>query len=233
MKTFKKTAPAILSAVILSIGATAPANATGVIAGATFPQQIISELTRIEQYVTQAEQLNAQYQMVYNQAMNLKSLPTQVWPNISGELQSLVTLVGQAQGLTYAAQNTAAGVQAQYGVNGQDYQANLSQWNGNLTSQIQQALNSYGLQAQDFQTQQQALQQIQNASQSATGRMQVMQAGNQISAMMVNQLQGLQQTIMANSQVEMNAIGAKSAQPLQKNQINQSFLNGSTGQGFY
>jgi P-type conjugative transfer protein TrbJ len=89
------------------------------------------------------------------------------------------------------------------------------------------------LQAQDFQTQQQALQQIQNASQSATGRMQVMQAGNQISGMLVNQLQGLQQTIMTNGQVEMNAIGAKNAQDLQKNQINQSFLNGSTGKGFY
>ena len=223
---------------ILALGAIAalastPAHATGMIAGATFPEQIVQELTAVEQYATQAQQLQAQFQMVYNQAMNLKNLPDQIWPNIAGQLQSLVTLVGQAQGLTYAAQNTAAGVQAQYGVNGQSYQANLSQWNGNLTSQIQQALNSYGLQAQDFQTQQQALQQIQNASQSATGRMQVLQAGNQISGMLVNQLQGLQQTIMTNSQVELNAVGAKNAQDLQKNQINQSFLNGSTGAGFY
>lgn len=213
--------------------ASTPAHATGMIAGATFPEQIVQELTLVEQYATQAQQLQAQFQMVYNQAMNLKNLPTQMWPNVSGQLQSLVNLIGQAQGLTYAAQNTAAGVQQQYGVNGQDYQTNLSQWNGNLTSQIQQALNSFGLQAQDFQTQQQALQQIQNASQSATGRMQVMQAGNQIAGLMVNQLQGLQQTIMTNGQVQMNAIGAKNAQDLQKNQINQSFLNGSTGAGFY
>ena len=223
---------------IVALGAIAalastPAHATGMIAGATFPEQIVQELTAVEQYATQAQQLQAQFQMVYNQAMNLKNLPDQIWPNIAGQLQSLVTLVGQAQGLTYASQNTAAGVQAQYGVNGQSYQANLSQWNGNLTSQIQQALNSYGLQAQDFQTQQQALQQIQNASQSATGRMQVLQAGNQISGMLVNQLQGLQQTIMTNSQVELNSVGAKNAQDLQKNQINQSFLNGSTGAGFY
>ena len=213
--------------------ASTPAHATGMIAGATFPEQIVQELTAVEQYATQAQQLQAQFQMVYNQALNLKNLPDQIWPNISGQLQSLVNLIGQAQGLTYAVQNTASGVQAQYGVNGQSYQANMSQWNGNLTSQIQQALNSYGLQAQDFQTQQQALQQIQNASQSATGRMQVLQAGNQISGMLVNQLQGLQQTIMTNSQVEMNAIGAKNAQDLQENQINQSFLTGSTGAGFY
>ena len=224
--------PTLALAAIAALAST-PAHATGMIAGATFPEQIVQELTAVEQYATQAQQLQAQFQMVYNQAMNLKNLPDQIWPNIAGQLQSLVTLVGQAQGLTYASQNTAAGVQAQYGVNGQSYQANLSQWNGNLTSQIQQALNSYGLQAQDFQTQQQALQQIQNASQSATGRMQVLQAGNQISGMLVNQLQGLQQTIMTNSQVELNAVGAKNAQDLQKNQINQSFLNGSTGAGFY
>ncbi|MBN8744549.1 MAG: P-type conjugative transfer protein TrbJ [Thiomonas arsenitoxydans] len=228
--TLKKCILAL--AAIATLGA-APAHATGMIAGATFPEQIVQELTLVEQYATQAQQLQAQFQMVYNQAMNLKNLPTQMWPNVSGQLQSLVNLIGQAQGLTYAAQNTAAGVQQQYGVNGQDYQTNLSQWNGNLTSQIQQALNSFGLQAQDFQTQQQALQQIQNASQSATGRMQVMQAGNQIAGLMVNQLQGLQQTIMTNGQVQMNAIGAKNAQDLQKNQINQSFLNGSTGAGFY
>ncbi|OYV33122.1 MAG: P-type conjugative transfer protein TrbJ [Thiomonas sp. 20-64-5] len=228
--TLKKSifALAALAALI-----TTPAHATGMIAGATFPEQIVQELTLVEQYATQAQQLQAQFQMVYNQALNLKNLPTQMWPNVSGQLQNLINLVGNAQGLTYAAQNTAAGVQAQYGVNGQSYQQNLSQWNGNLQSQIQQALNSFGLQAQDFQTQQQALQQIQNASQSATGRMQVMQAGNQIAGLMVNQLQGLQQTIMANGQVEMNAIGAQNAQNLQKNQINQQFLNGSTGKGFY
>ncbi|MHB1666534.1 P-type conjugative transfer protein TrbJ [Thiomonas sp.] len=223
----------LLALTSLAVIATTPTHATGLIAGATFPEQITQELTLVEQYATQAQQLQAQFQMVYNQALNLKDLPTQVWPNISGQLQSLVNLVGQAQGLTYAAQNTAAGVQQQYGVNGQDYQTNLSQWNGNLTSQIQQALNSYGLQAQDFQTQQQALQQIQTASQSASGRMQVMQAGNQIAGMMVNQLQGLQQTMMTNSQVELNAIGAKNAQDLQKNQINQQFMTGTTGAGFY
>lgn len=230
MRVEKLTAAAAAAFALL---ATTPAHATGMIAGATFPEQIVQELTLVEQYATQAQQLQAQFQMVYNQAMNLKNLPTQMWPNVSGQLQNLINLVGNAQGLTYAAQNTAAGVQAQYGVNGQSYQQNLSQWNGNLQSQIQQALNSFGLQAQDFQTQQQALQQIQNASQSATGRMQVMQAGNQIAGLMVNQLQGLQQTIMANGQVQLNAIGAKNAQNLQKSQINQQFLNGSTGKGFY
>ncbi len=230
MNPFKKS---ILALAAMSAIAMVPAHATGLIAGATFPEQIVQELTAVEQYATQAQQLQAQFQQVYNQALSLESLPTQMWPNVSGNLQQLIHLIGSAQGLTYATQNTAAGVQQQYGVNGQSYQANLSQWNGNLTSQIQQALNQDGLQASDFQTQQQALNQVENASQSAAGRMQVLQAGNQISGMLVNQLQGLQQTMMTNGQVEMNAIGADNAAKLQQNQINQQFLDGSTGAGFY
>ncbi|SCC93515.1 P-type conjugative transfer protein TrbJ [Thiomonas sp. X19] len=230
MNAFKQS---ILALAAMSAIATVPAHATGLIAGATFPEQIVQELTAVEQYATQAQQLQAQFQQVYNQALSLERLPTQNWPNVSGNLQQLINLIGSAQGLTYATQNTAAGVQQQYGVNGQSYQANLSQWNGNLTSQIQQALNQYGLQTSDFQTQQQALNQVENASQSAAGRMQVLQAGNQISGMLVNQLQGLQQTMMTNGQVEMNAIGAQSGQTTQQNQINQQFLDGSTGAGFY
>ena len=209
------------------------AHASGAIAGATLPEQITQELTMVEQLNNAIQQVQQGFQSLYNQALNLKNLPMQLWPNVSGQLQQLVQLVGQAKGLTYAAQNTAAAVQQQYGVNGQDYMTNLQQWNDNLTSQIQQALDQYGLQAQNFQTEQDALQQVENASQSSAGRMQVLQAGNQISGMMVNQMMKLRQTIMAQNQVELNAIGAKNAQGLQKNQINEDFLTGSTGAGFY
>ena len=232
MKTMNKSLIAIALS-LAGLAAMPSAHASGAIAGATLPEQIVQEATMVEQLNNAIQQVQQGFQSLYNQALNLKNLPMQMWPNVSGQLQQLVQLVGQAKGLSYAAQNTASLVQQMYGVNGQSYQANLSQWNDNLTSQIQQALNSYNLQAQNFQTEQQALQQIEDASQSATGRMQVLQAGNQISGMMVNQLQALRQTIMNNSQVELNAIGSKNAQDLQKNQINKSFLNGSTGAGFY
>ena len=232
MKTMKQTLIAVAFA--LSGIATIPnAHASGAIAGATLPEQIVQEATMVEQLNHAVQQVQQGFQSLYNQALNLKNLPMQLWPNVSGQLQQLVQLVGQAKGLSYAAQNTVAAVQQQYGVNGQDYMTNLQQWNDNLTSQIQQALDQYGLQAQNFQTEQDALQQIENASQSSAGRMQVLQAGNQISGMMVNQMMKLRQTIMAQNQVELNAIGARNAQDLQKNQINEKFLSGSTGAGFY
>ena len=157
-------------AVVSALAIPPSAFATGLIAGATFPEQIVQEITLIDQYVTQAQQLQQQISVLTNSYKNLANLPTQACASASGQLQSLVSLVGNAQGLTYAAQNTAAQVAAQYGQPGSNlpgYDQQLQNWTGNLNSQIAAVLQHYGLQAQAFQTTQQALQQIQSASQSA------------------------------------------------------------------
>ncbi|MBN8777912.1 hypothetical protein, partial [Thiomonas arsenitoxydans] len=128
--------------------ASTPAHATGMIAGATFPEQIVQELTLVEQYATQAQQLQAQFQQVYNQAVNMQNIPAQLWPNISGQLQNLVNLVGNAKGLSYAAANTVSAVQTQFGQPSavlSNYNASLQTWTGNLDSQIADVLKQYGL----------------------------------------------------------------------------------------
>ena len=202
----------ILTLAALAAIITTPAHATGMIAGATFPEQIVQELTLVEQYATQAQQLQAQFQMVYNQARNLQNMPQQLWTNAAAPLQQLVQLVGNAQGLSYASQNTVAAIQQQYGAPSaplSNYANSLQQWTSNLNSQIAATLQQYGMHAADFQTTQSALQAIQNQSQSASGRMQVLQAGNQISGLMVNQMQSLQSDIQAGNQVMLNDVATR------------------------
>ena len=199
----------ILTLAALAAIVTTPAHATGMIAGATFPEQIVQELTLVEQYATQAQQLQAQFQMVFNQARNLQNMPQQLWTNAAAPLQQLVQLVGNAQGLSYASQNTVAAIQQQYGAPNAvlaNYAQSLSQWTDNLDHQIAGTLQQYQLSSANFQTTQSALQAIQNASQSASGRMQVLQAGNQISGLMVNQMQSLQADIDAGNQAQLNAL---------------------------
>ena len=219
-------------AILVALIITPSAWASGEIAGATLPEQIVQEMTLIDQYTTQAQQLAQQISLLSNSYKNLVNLPTQAWASASGQLQSLVSLVGNAQGLTYAAQNTAAQVSAQYGQPGSilpGYDQQLQRWTRDLNSQIAAVLQHDGLQAQDFQTTQQALQHIQSASQSATGRMQVLQAGNQISGMLVNQLQDLQQTVMAGNQAELNYIGNQANQAQQDRNQALRFIRGAQG----
>ncbi|CUA96883.1 P-type conjugative transfer protein TrbJ [Thiomonas bhubaneswarensis] len=199
--------PRIALAAALATLAITPAHATGAIAGATFPEQIVQELTLVEQYATQAQQLQAQFQQVYNQAVNMANIPSQLWPNITSQLSNLVNLVGNAKGLSYAAANTVSAVQSQFGAPNAvltNYNKSLQTWTGNLDSQIAGVLQQYGLNASNFQTTQSALAAIQAQSNSAAGRKAVMQAGNQIAGLMVNQLQGLQSDIQAGNQAMLN-----------------------------
>ncbi len=214
----KKTCTSL--AALLAALTVSPAHATGMIAGATFPEQIVQELTAVEQYATQAQQLQAQFQQVYNQAVNMQTIPAQLWPNISSQLSSLVNLVGNAKGLSYAATNTVSAVQSQFGAPNavlSNYNASLQTWTGNLDSQIADVLQQYGMNASTFQTTQSALAAIQAQSNSAGGRKAVMQAGNQIAGLMVNQMQGLQSDIQAGNQAMLNYMAMQA-----HTQVNQS-----------
>ncbi|MBU2827818.1 MULTISPECIES: P-type conjugative transfer protein TrbJ [Acidithiobacillus] len=185
--------------------------------GATFPEQIVQEVTEVQQLAQQAQQVQEQIQMVYQQAMNLKNLPTQMWSSVSGDLNNLVNIAGQAQGLSYASQNIASQFTQTYPAAssiGNNYGQQMQTWTTDTNGQIQSMLAQNHLQANQFASQQSALQAIQNASQSAGGRMQVLQAGNQIAGMEVNQIQQLQQEIMAGN----SAMGSYEAQQVNQRQ---------------
>ncbi len=192
---------------LVLVAAMPMAHAGGSLASATLPEQIVQETTLAESYTEQVTQTAQQIQMVANQVRNLASLPAQTWNSVVGNLQQLITLVGNAQGLSFAAQNSLAAIQQQYGspdtVLG-NYSQALNQWNSNLNSQISSSLQQFGLSASNFATTQQAIASLQAQSQSATGRMKVLQAGNQIAGYMVNEMQGLHADLIAANQATMN-----------------------------
>lgn len=110
-----------------------------------------------------------------------------------------------------------------------NYESRLTDWNAGTRSQIAAALNHFGIQAGRFASTQSALQQIQNASQSATGRMQVLQAGNQIAGLMVNQIQDLHATVMAAEQARLNYVAAQNARDEQDRLRQQRWLGKAKG----
>ncbi|MBU2769124.1 P-type conjugative transfer protein TrbJ [Acidithiobacillus ferrivorans] len=207
----------LISAIAFALLAPASALAGTMTGGATMPEQIIQEITAAESLVKQAESVQMQIQMVYQQAMNLKNLPTQMWSSVQGDLNNLTNIAGQAQGLSYASQNIASQFTQTYPAAssiGNNYGQQMQTWSTDTNGQIKSMLTQNGLAADQFSSQQSALQGIQNASQSAGGRMQVLQAGNQIAGMEVNQLQQMQQETMAAN----SAMGAYEAQQVNQKQ---------------
>ncbi len=212
---------------------TAPAYA----GGATFcvncsnwMEQLTEEGTFIEQLAKQAAQLQEQIQVVYNQTRNLQGLPMDLWSGVLGDVQQLIQVAAQAQGVGYASQNIVGAFQQTYGTNAAqippNYPQTLQQWTTDTNSQVQAALEQYHLDAGQFGSAQGALQGVELASQSAGGRMQVLQAANQISGLEVNQLEQLRQETMAGNSAMLSFIAKRNNARQQHQNIEQRWLDG-------
>ena len=202
----KKT---LLAALIFSLTLPVSAMAGGgyIPDTATFAEQVVQEITAITQLIQQVAMVKNNLQTLQNQALNLQGVSVQTWPNISSNLQNLVGIIGQAQGISYASSNAAALMQQKYGDTSQllpNYERQLQNWTANSNSQVAATLKGYGIQAAGMPSEQTALQTIENASQSSVGRLQALQAGNQIAGMQVNQLQQLRSTIISGNQTMLN-----------------------------
>lgn len=190
--------------------------------GASEMTQLMNNAELISIYAGEMQQLQQQIQMYTNMYQNTVGLPLQAWSSVESQLRGIIQLVNSTKNVVNMSDNAMSQIEQQFG-NGNlldNYQNRMTDWNRGLTSQIGTVLTQYGQQANRFTTTQSALEQIQNASQSATGRMQVMQAGNQIAGMMVNQLMDLQTTIMSAESARLNHIAIQEAR-LQQDRLRQ------------
>jgi type IV secretion system protein TrbJ len=165
-----------------------------------------------QMFARQFEQLQQETATVTNLAQQLQYMVKNttgggagVWQSNEGLLTNLGNLINEQEGLSYSFQGltqefdqlypgyntaTTAGVQSPQATT----ETTLNTLNG--------ALASAQAQAQDFQTEQTALQTLELRNQTAVGRLQAIQVGNEIALAQVQQVQMLRQLVMAmmNSQ---------------------------------
>ena len=200
--------------------------------GATFPEQIVQEVTAVQQYTQLAMQLQQQLQMVAMQAQNLRTLPQGLWQQALPNINSLINLVGNAQGLSYATQNTAAGMQQQYGDPTQayrNYQNQLQSWTTDTNASIDQMLQTRDLSIQQMDSVDAAKSAIDSMAQNPEGQLQAIQLSTQMSGLMVTQLKGLQATIMTGNGMMAQLVGnQQNAQDAQTNGLLQMLKTPTT-----
>ena len=138
---------------------------------ANLPEQIVQESTLVEQYTAQAMQVQYQLQMMQNMLNNARSLSPATVMMLSGYVNQVASLYGQARGIAYAGQNTLGGIQAQYGTNTvlSNYGDQMRQLNDNLDQQTVAVLNGYNISAQAIQNEQSAQATIDGEVQAAMG----------------------------------------------------------------
>ena len=185
---------AAFGATLILASAAPPAEAVSEVAGATFPEQIVQEVTAVEQDEQAAMQTEQQISMLANQAINLGTMPLQLWGQLTAPVMQMQEIIGQAQGISASVQDTAAQTAYEYGdpTGSVGYAGGtLAQWTQGFNQQITGVLHEYGLSRQQFATSAATEQTLQAASRSAQGRNQILQASNAMNGVLATELSQL------------------------------------------
>lgn len=154
-----------------------------------------------------AESLVNQAQQISNQLRDLEALGYSSEGTLQSSLGELQSLMNSAESLGLTQGTLDSKFSEMYPAYGQQYQGDAAykqqyqDWNQELRTSINDAMRSHGLAARNVQEAGE-LQQLVTYSQSAEGNLQAVQAGNQISALILNKLMQLQEIIVAQGQAQ-------------------------------
>lgn len=204
----KKIICSLISVSLMANSALVHAGGGG-IGGATEITQILNNielLAQTSQMAQQVQQTILQVQMAQQQLKNLIAAPQFIWGQAQAELQQLTNLVAQGQALGYQLANIDQAFSTKYVGYSNTTPINFQQasrdWTATSLDSIKSALQTAGVQSQQFANEEQALQTIQNIASGSQGGLQAAQAGVMVASQQVNQLQKLRQLFMAQMQAQ-------------------------------
>lgn len=195
----------------------------------TFHQQMFQYAKDVETALNTARQLSTQIQQYQNMVLQGVKLPTRMFQQITADLQKVNSIYNQAKSLGRDISNFDDKFKTTY----KDYE----QWlkDGNFTAQAaadrykhwseqgrdnaRTAMHAAGLNVSTFADENTMLDQITSRSQSATGRLQAIQAGNEIAAQNVQQLQRLRDLMATQITLQGNYM----AQILERQAVDDAF----------
>lgn len=193
--------------------------------------QVTQNLREAQSYATQLQQYRSQLQQYANMLQNTAALPQQVWANVQADVQRIKALSDTSailsgnSGNMLARLNSATGYADRVG-GVADMPSRLLQWQRSYETAATSFGRTLGLQ-QGQQTDNAALlTRLQTHSQSATGQMQAIQAGNELAAATVNQLLQVQATISASTQYAVQRDIALADRTAVNDAALQAFLGG-------
>lgn len=228
----KKTLIAAVAAGLIAIQPTAQAGG-GAAGMATEFTQLANNAELLAIYVENIAQTQQKLQQYANMVQNTMSLPQQVWPSIFVQLGNLVDNIAAVEG----AANASVGALTQFARHydfseSRDAARTVDQWRTGFRNQTAEALRQIGINAGRFRDTQSAMAQIQALSQTAQGRMQVLQAGNQIAGMTVNEIQSLHSTIVSANQAQLNFMATEVQERQLRDEAQRNFMRDS-GRRFF
>jgi P-type conjugative transfer protein TrbJ len=225
---------ATASAVALVLALAAPAEAMIVFDPANYAQNVLQATRALQEINNQITSLQNEAQALINQARNLASLPYSSLQQLQSSIQRTQQLLSQAQNIAYDVQQIDHAFQTTYSPasasqSDQTLVANARQRWQTTVGALEDALKVQAGVVGNLDTNRVQMSALVNSSQSATGALQVAQAGNQILALQTQQLADLTATVAAQGRAQsLQAAEQAAARDQAKEQLRR-FLTPGTG----
>ncbi len=180
--------------------------------------QILNHIELVLQYnemVVQTSQQLQQLQQIINQYKNMVqntlNLPQTVWADVTGQLNSLAGLVRQGEALAYSLSNLDEEFRNRFkgynyylsqNMTGQQFSAQYATWTKQTQDTVRGCMLAGHEQMEGLGDEEADMRRLLELSESSEGRMQALQAGNQITAQMLPQMQKLRQLVTSQMQMQ-------------------------------
>jgi P-type conjugative transfer protein TrbJ len=169
-------------------------------------EQLLSDAKQAQQYVTQLQQYQTQLQQYQNMLQNTVTLPMSLWSQVQNDIMQVRNLTNAASLLTgnsgsiLSRLQSAQGYASQASFLPQNIGSQFTMWQqtlGNASNSLGRTLGVQQGQEQNYSSLQAAINQH---SQTATGQMQAIQAGNELASLTSTQLNQIQTTLTSAAQ---------------------------------
>ena len=207
-----KLAPMLVVAVALTLALPMPRAQT------VFCTNCSTELTQLANNIQLVDQLARQVEMVResvaqtaNLTLNTQTLTGQEWSGAIAEIRKLNDILAQAKSLSFAASDLDAQFAKKYGdynayvsqqPNADALDARLQQWSEDTNDSVLTTLKAAGLSAGQIEGEEDSyLQGLERRAETAEGRMQAIQVGNQIAMTAARQTQKLRHIMLLQMQL--------------------------------
>lgn len=225
-------AAGLVAAPVIIAPAPAAANVFYCSNCSTVWDQALQYAKEVETALNTAQQLQTQIQQYANMVQQGLQLPTQIFNSITGDLDKLKEIYNTGKSLADSAGNLDQMFRNQFkgfdnylqGVGKSEFSTDMfKKWSETGFDNARTALRAAGVHTSSFASEDATLKQLVTQSQSATGRMQAIQAGNQIAAQQVQQLQKLRSMIATNITLQSNYIAQQTEQKATADAFDQKF----------
>jgi len=196
-----------------------PAHAIYCANCSTFYQQMFEYAEQVNTALNTAEQLSAQIRQYQNMVAQGVSLPNTMFGRITQDLQQVISVYNRSQALGRNVANLDSSFNTSFPgyqayltrfvnssgrATGTNMQSQYKKWSENGMDSVKTSMAAANMNTSTFDAEDAHLEQLVARSQSAVGRQQAIQAGNEIAASNVQQLQKLRDLLATQVQMQGN-----------------------------